>query len=190
MSSFEFPRILVNSCIFQILKAMPDSILASNHRCPWIPMDSHGFPWVPMGSHGFPWESMGSHGSPWDPMGSQWVPMGSPWGPHGDPMGSHGSPYGSKSTFEKTDLDHFSARVFLDFQFSIFLKIFLRNIFSKNMLVRYRGKNNEGVLERPGTKWKVLRAISSTLKCKFSGKCRKVDFSMPCKTKSAENLHV
>ena len=76
-------------------------------------------------------------------------------------------------------------RVFLDFRFSIFLKIF-----SKNMFVRYRGKNNEGVLERPGTKWKVLKAISSTLKCQFSGKCRKVDFSMPCKTKSAENLHV
>ena len=51
-------------------------------------------------------------------------------------------------------------------------------------------KNNEGVLERPGTKWKVLMAISSTLKCQFSGKCRKVEFSMPCKTKSAENLHV
>ena len=96
-------------------------------------------------------------------------------------MGPDGSPYGSKLTFEKTELDHFPACVFLDFQFSIF---------SKHMLVRYRGKNDEGVLERPGTKWKVLRAISSTLKCQFSGKCRKVDFSMPCKTKSAENLHV
>ena len=32
------------------------------------------------------------------------------------------------------------------------------------MLVRYRGINNKGVLERPGTKWKVLRTISSTLK--------------------------
>ena len=97
----------------------------------------------------------------------------------------HGSPYGSKLTFEKTDLDHFPARVFLDFQFSIFLK----NIFEKYVGEISR-KNNEGVLERPGTKWKVLRAISSTLKCQFSGKCRKVDFSMPCKTKSAENLHV
>ena len=30
------------------------------------------------------------------------------------------------------------------------------------MLVRYRGINNKGVLERPGTKWKVLKAISTT----------------------------
>ena len=79
-----------------------------------------------------------------------------------------------------------SVRVF--FGFSVF--VFVWKICSKNMLVRYRGKNNEGVLERPGTKWKVLRAISSTLKCQFTGKCRKVDFSMPCKTKSAEKLHV
>ena len=40
------------------------------------------------------------------------------------------------------------------------------------MLVKYRRINNKGVLERPGTKWKVLRAISSTLKfqeCQKSG---------------------
>ena len=71
-------------------------------------------------------------------------------------MGPHGSPYGTKLTFEKTDIDHFPARVFLDFQFSICLK---------NILEKYVGeisrKNNEGVLERPGTKWKVLKAISS-----------------------------
>ena len=56
------------------------------------------------------------------------------------------------------------------------------------MLVRYRGINNEGVLERPGTKWRVLKAISTTLKCQFTGKCWKVDFSMPCKTKSRETF--
>jgi len=39
------------------------------------------------------------------------------------------------------------------------------------MLVKYRGTNNKGVLERPGKKWKVLRAISSTVKCQFTGKC-------------------
>ena len=65
-----------------------------------------------------------------------------------------------------------------DFYFSWF---FVR----KNMLVRYRRINNKGVLERPGTKWKVLRTISSTLKFQYF---RKVDFPMPCKTKSAENL--
>ena len=58
------------------------------------------------------------------------------------------------------------------------------------MLVRYRGINNKGVLERPWTIWGVLDAISTTMKCQFTGKCRKVDFSMPCKTKSAETLQV
>ena len=33
------------------------------------------------------------------------------------------------------------------------------------MLVRYRGINNKGVLDRPWTICKVLKAISSTLKC-------------------------
>ena len=46
------------------------------------------------------------------------------------------------------------------------------------MLVRYRGINNKGVLERPGTKWKVLMAISNTLKFQYF---REVDFLMPCK---------
>ena len=55
------------------------------------------------------------------------------------------------------------------------------------MLVRYRGINNKGVLERPWTKWRVLRAISSTLKCQFTGKLFKVDFLMPCKTKSCHS---
>ena len=58
------------------------------------------------------------------------------------------------------------------------------------MLVRYRGINNKGVLERPWTKWMVLRAISTTLKCQFTGKCWKVDFLMPCTTKSAETFQV
>ena len=69
---------------------------------------------------------------------------------------------------------------FSDFRFSRFV---FGKIFSEIMLVRYRGINNKGVLERPWTKWRVLEAISTTLKCQFTGKCRKVDFSMPCKTK-------
>ena len=44
---------------------------------------------------------------------------------HGCPWMIQGSPYGSKLTFEKTDLDHFPARVFLDCQFSICSKIVL-----------------------------------------------------------------
>ena len=46
---------------------------------------------------------------------------------------------------------------------------FLCEVFLENMVVIYRGINNKGVLDRPGTIWKVLRAISSTLKCQFTG---------------------
>ena len=81
--------------------------------------------------------------------------------------------------FEISDFQMFDSRDF--FRGGIFLKI---------MLVRYRGINNKGVLERPWTKWRVLEAISTTLKCQFTGKCRKVDFSIPCTTKSAETLQV
>ena len=56
------------------------------------------------------------------------------------------------------------------FRFSILEFLFWKT-FPKNMLVRYRGINNKGVLERPWTKWRVLRAISTTLKCQFTGKC-------------------
>ena len=84
--------------------------------------------------------------------------------------------------------------VFWNFRFSDFRlsRFFSGNIFLKNMLVRYRGINNKGVLERPWTIWRVLEAISttSTLKCQFTGKCRKVDFLTPCTTKSAETLQV
>ena len=69
--------------------------------------------------------------------------------------------------------------------FQIFICSISGFYFPKNMLVRYRGINNKGVLERPGTKWKVLNAISNTLKFQHF---RKVDFLMPCKIKSRENL--
>jgi hypothetical protein len=76
---------------------------------------------------------------------------------------------------------------FSDFQtcrFSISFFSFLK-LFSENMLVRYRRMNNNGVLERPGTKLMVSKAISTTLKFQYF---RKVDFLMSCKTKSRENL--
>jgi len=38
----------------------------------------------------------------------------------------------------------------------------------RNLLVRYRGINHKGVLDGPWTIWKVLRAISSTLKYQFT----------------------
>ena len=44
-------------------------------------------------------------------------------------------------------------------------------IFLKIMLVRYRGMNNKGVLERPWTIWRVLIAISGTLKFQSTVKC-------------------
>ena len=37
-------------------------------------------------------------------------------------------------------------------------------------LVEISKKNNKGVLGRPWTKWRVLRAISSTLKFQSAGK--------------------
>ena len=73
--------------------------------------------------------------------------------------------------------------IFSYFQFSVLF--FLGNIFEIHMLVRYRRINNKGVLERPGTKWKVLSTISRTLKFQYF---RKVDFLMPCKTTSREKL--
>ena len=60
---------------------------------------------------------------------------------------------------------------FLDFHISRFsiIDIFLfATYFYTNMLVRYRGINNKGVLDRPLTKWRVLSAISSTLKFQFT----------------------
>ena len=58
-----------------------------------------------------------------------------------------------------------------DYQIFDSRDLFLGEIFSKIMLVRYRGINNKGVLERLLTKWRVLDAISTTLKCQFTGKC-------------------
>ena len=79
--------------------------------------------------------------------------------------------------------------VFWNFRFSDcrFSRFFSWKIFLKNILGIYRGINNKGVLERPGTKWRVLRAISPTLKCQFGEKCWKVEFPAPYTTKSAEN---
>ena len=81
---------------------------------------------------------------------------------------------------------------FWNFRFSDFRlsRFSFWKIFLKNMLVRYRGINNKGVLERPWTKSRVWDAISTTLKCQFTGKCWKVDFLTPCTTKSAETLVV
>ena len=73
---------------------------------------------------------------------------------------------------------------FSDFRFS---RILFWKTFSKNMLVRYRGINNKGVLERPWTKWGVLRAISSTLKFQFTIKCWKLDFLTSSKTRSCQS---
>ena len=71
--------------------------------------------------------------------------------------------------------------------FRVFDFVLFEKISEKNMLVRYREINNKGVLERPWTKWKVLRAMFGTLKCQFTVKCWKVDFLTPCKTKSCQS---
>jgi len=91
--------------------------------------------------------------------------------------------------WEKTNQLTFQDRLlrFSDFQFSIYIYIVFCRICLENMLVRYWGINDKGVLERPGTIWKVLRAISSTLKFQFTVKCWKMDFLVPCKTKSCQS---
>ena len=111
-------------------------------------MDIRGYPWIPMDIHGYP--------------GYQWISMGA--------TAIHRYPWIS----EEINWALVSEPGFLDVQISRFpiLDIFVfRKTISKNMLVRYRGINNKGVLERPWTKWRVLRAISTTLKCQFTGKC-------------------
>ena len=65
---------------------------------------------------------------------------------------------------------NFPGSTFEIFRFAI-LETFYFCKFLKNMLVRYRGINNKGAPERPGTKWRVSRAISSPFKCQFTGKC-------------------
>ena len=61
---------------------------------------------------------------------------------------------------------------FLGFNISGFcmFDLFVWFVCLGNMVVRYRGINNKGVLDRPCTIWKVSRAISNTLKCQFTGK--------------------
>ena len=57
------------------------------------------------------------------------------------------------------------------FRFSDFQMFDSRDICLQKMLVGYRGIHNKGVLERPWTKWMVLKAISSILKFQFTAKC-------------------
>ena len=66
---------------------------------------------------------------------------------------------------------NFPGSTFEIFRLSILEIVSFCKMFLKNMLARYRGINNKGVLERPWTKWMVLKAISTTLKCQFTGKC-------------------
>ena len=75
---------------------------------------------------------------------------------------------------------------FLDFQIFDY-PLFCCDILLKNMLVGYRGINNKGVLDRPWTKWRVFKSISSTLKFQFTVKCWKVDFLMSSKTNSCQS---
>jgi len=84
--------------------------------------------------------------------------------------------------WEKTNQLTFQDRLLI---FSI-IEMFLFAKYFRKMLVRERGINNKGVPERPGTKRMVLNAISTTLKCQFTGKCWKIDFSMPCKPNRAK----
>ena len=78
----------------------------------------------------------------------------------------------------------FGARLFQLLRFSDvrFWKIYLKN----KLVLKYRRKNDKGVLGRPRTKRRVLRAISSTLKFQYFRK----SWNLPCptsgKTRSGE----
>ena len=41
-------------------------------------------------------------------------------------------------------------------------------MFLENLVVRYLGKHEKGILDGPWTKWMVLKAISSTFKFQFA----------------------
>ena len=73
---------------------------------------------------------------------------------------------------------------FPDYKFESFF--LLQTIFDKYVGEISR-KNNKGVLGRPWTKWRVLRAISSTLKFQYFRKSWKVDFLITCNTKSCQS---
>ena len=128
--------------------------ISSDHGYPQISMDIHGYQWIPTEIYGYLWISMDMNGYPWISMdihGHPWICMDiNNWAPV------------SESGFWDFQVSRFSIREIVPFC----------KIFSKYMLVRYRGINNKGVLERPGAKWRVLKAISSsTLKCQFTAKC-------------------
>ena len=71
----------------------------------------------------------------------------------------------------KNESSNFPGSIFEISRFSFLEICFCLNIIFETYVGEISRKNNKGVLERPGTKWKVLRAISSTLKCQFTGKC-------------------
>ena len=53
------------------------------------------------------------------------------------------------------------------FRFSIIESFRFGNI-SEEYVGEISRNNNKGVLERPWTKWRLLKAISSTVKCQFT----------------------
>ena len=59
---------------------------------------------------------------------------------------------------------------FLDLQIfrMLILEIFVVQDIMEKRLVGYRRINNKGVLDRPWTIWRVLKAFPSTLKLKFT----------------------
>ena len=175
----QFQFLYVQASIFQqILQCihLPCFPLDGPPRDPRHPRDPQGNP-----------SAMGSKGPPMGPLGSQGI-----LGIQGTHKGPHETPWAPKGS-KRSNWALVSEPGFLKFQIfrcSILEVFCFWTMFSKIMLVRYRGINNKGVLERPWTIWRVLEAISTTLKCQFTGKCRKVDFLPSCTTKSAENLHV
>ena len=149
-------------------------IKIDDFRHSWIFHGSHG---DPMGPHGTPWEPMGTHGNPWIFHEFSGRPRERPTKNVGGCGGGREPPprisrpvylrgrnidFGRVELWKKDRMEHTNLffRSFIDFC-----------LVSGNMLVRYRGINSKGVLERPWTKLRVLRTISSTLRFQFTVKC-------------------
>jgi len=108
----------------------------------------------------------------WKTMTKQWKShLISVWQPFSTPIESHWLHWLADALAGILFLEHQPvAWVTIQISRCLILEIlFFCKICLGTMLVRYRRINNKVVLDRPWTIWKVLRAISSTLKCQFIG---------------------
>ena len=140
-------------------------------------MRTHDASWVLMMHHEHSWCIMSAHDASWILiMHHQYLDYCILW-----------PKYGTGPSLGENEPTNFPGSTFEIVRFSVLEIVSFCKMLSKHMLVECRGINNKGVLERPKTKWRVLRAISTTLKCQFTVKFWKVDFLTSSKTKSCQS---